>query len=648
MVLPRKESYVKFDNKLLSTLLKGTSMRLGHKVIVNSLILIVFVVVVAGISITSFERMNRSADTLLVRIDQLEVVEQLDKLVINLNLVAMEIIEDRGKGVVSVERLTELKGIYQDYQKKRADFENSLDHADEKRDGRKFIEYFETTYKVVNPTLLDAVKSQVAEEEFEKLDESLDGNATKARDMLANIVASIRSEVSEEMDNKALAYQRISWIVGITVGAIVVGLILSLLIYSNIKKIITSLLTESQKTIDGANNGDLRVRGDVEQINFEFREIIDGINRILESAAKPFHEIRDVMQKLADKDLCSRVVGDYLGDYERLKNSVNQVGENLSNALDQVSLTADQVRSGSNEVASSSQDLSKGACEQASALEQISSSMNEMGSRITQNAEHASLAQSLSKEAQKSAEEGNKKMVEMVDAMAEISKSSDDISRIIKVIDEIAFQTNLLALNAAVEAARAGRHGKGFAVVAEEVRNLAKRSADAVQETSDIIENSSSKVSQGNEFASNTAQTLQDIFDKSVKVSDLISEIAEASGEQSQGTTQIIAALTQVDNVTQATTSSAEQSAAAAEELSSQAANLQQLIEEFQFEHSVHVDPPSNVGLVDHAMKKRSAETISTIEKVKPVDPISAEASVSARQDAEEAIMLDDDEFGRY
>jgi methyl-accepting chemotaxis protein len=249
--------------------------------------------------------------------------------------------------------------------------------------------------------------------------------------------------------------------------------------------------------------------------------------------------------------------------------------------LTQVSTAGEQIASCAIQVSESSHSLSQSATEAAASIEEITASMTEMASQTGLNAENAEQANELSKSARGGAMQGAELMEKMLVAIWDINTSSEDISKIIKVIDEIAFQTNLLALNAAVEAARAGQHGKGFAVVAEEVRTLAARSAKAAKETAELIENSVAKTRNGTELADKTAGALQTIVDGANKVSDLVAEISMASNEQAQGFSQVNLGLGQIDGVTQQNTANAEESAAAAMELTSQAERMQQMLARF-------------------------------------------------------------------
>jgi len=240
--------------------------------------------------------------------------------------------------------------------------------------------------------------------------------------------------------------------------------------------------------------------------------------------------------------------------------------------------SSEQVASASAQVSSASQSLAEGATEQAAGLEETSSSLEEMSSMTKQNADNAQQANTLAGEARKAADTGTESMGRMNAAIHEIQKSSDETSKIIKVIDEIAFQTNLLALNAAVEAARAGEAGKGFAVVAEEVRNLAMRSAEAAKNTANMIEESVKNANNGVDIATEVSKVLDEIVQGVSKTTDLISEIAAASQEQAQGIDQINCAVAQMDKVTQQNAANAEESASASRELSSQAKGTNDII----------------------------------------------------------------------
>ncbi|MHC4885917.1 MAG: methyl-accepting chemotaxis protein, partial [Planctomycetota bacterium] len=260
------------------------------------------------------------------------------------------------------------------------------------------------------------------------------------------------------------------------------------------------------------------------------------------------------------------------------------IARSVSNPITRIiaSLTAgaDQVAAASGQISSASQSLAEGSTEQAASLEETSSALEEMASMTRQNAENAGSANAMMEETGQQVGEGSKAVSNMASAMGEISESSDEIGKIIKTIEEIAFQTNLLALNAAVEAARAGDAGKGFAVVADEVRNLAQRSAEAARNTADLIEGTVTRVKNGTEIVSGLTTSFSAVEESAGRVAGLVAEITTASNEQAQGVDQVNTAVAQMDKVTQQNAANAEESASASEELNAQADQLNAIVAE--------------------------------------------------------------------
>ncbi|MCL1822751.1 MAG: methyl-accepting chemotaxis protein [Oscillospiraceae bacterium] len=262
--------------------------------------------------------------------------------------------------------------------------------------------------------------------------------------------------------------------------------------------------------------------------------------------------------------------------------AVQRMIENLNNMFSEINRSTEQVSHGSKQVAEGSQSLAQGSTEQASVVEELSASISDIAKNTKDNAEMAKQAASLGDTIKANAEKGSRQMDEMMKAVAEINSASQSISKVIKVIDDIAFQTNILALNAAVEAARAGQHGKGFAVVAEEVRNLAGKSAEAAKETGELISNSTAKAELGEKIANETAASLAEIVAGINESSQIVNKIAISSDEQSNGITQINHGIEQVASVVQRNTATAEESAAASEEMSGQSAILEDLVAKFK------------------------------------------------------------------
>jgi methyl-accepting chemotaxis protein len=419
-------------------------------------------------------------------------------------------------------------------------------------------------------------RSKENESRLKQFTEDLDAECAACMKPLNAITQSIMDKNA----GVALNHERVaSMAISTTIGICIIDLIGALIIASFIIRLITGPVAKAVGVAQAVALGDLTASIDVQQRD-EMGALADALNRMVHNLSG----LVQVAQRIAMGDLTVGVQP--LSDRDGLGHALKDMVGRLSGIIAEINLSANNVAEGAAQMNATSQAMSQGATEQASSLEEISSSMNEIAAQTRLNAENATQANRLAGEAKALAERGNDRMGLMVEAMKGINESGRNISRIIKVIDEIAFQTNLLALNAAVEAARAGRHGKGFAVVAEEVRSLAARSAKAARETAELIEGSVKKVGDGTQMADKTAEALNEIVAATGKVTDLVGEIAAASNEQAQGIGQITQGLGHVDQVTQQNTAHAEQSAASAQELSSQSMLLQQLVSSFKLEEN--------------------------------------------------------------
>lgn len=343
-------------------------------------------------------------------------------------------------------------------------------------------------------------------------------------------------------------------------------------------EVMEGLLAETGGLTRAALDGRLDARGDAARFEGGWGKLVAGINATLDAVIRPVQEAAQVLERIADRDLTARMVGDYKGDHARIKDALNRAAKNLDEGFAQVAAAAEQVAAAADQISAGSQSLAQGTSEQASSLEEVSSSLQEMASMTRQNAANAEKARELTGQAQQGTRQGVGSMRRLSEAMARIKASSDETAKIVKTIDEIAFQTNLLALNAAVEAARAGDAGKGFAVVAEEVRNLAMRSAEAAKTTAQLIEESVQNAESGVNLNQEVMQHLEAIDAQVVKVTEVMAEIAAASAQQDQGIQQVTTAVEQMNQVTQQTAANAEESSAASEELNGQAEEMWSLV----------------------------------------------------------------------
>jgi methyl-accepting chemotaxis protein len=345
---------------------------------------------------------------------------------------------------------------------------------------------------------------------------------------------------------------------------------------------VNSLVRDTKNLVQASLDGQLDTRADVSRHQGDFAEVVKGINDTLDAILMPIKEAQTVLEKISNGDLQKFITGDYKGDHAIIKTAINNTLSSLNDILSQVGDVSENVAASATELTSASHNLSEGAQEQAASVEEITASVHETDQQIKQNAENANIANQLVSETNQAATTGQTEMQQLSNAMEEIFSASQNISKIIKVIDEIAFQTNILALNAAVEAARAGQHGKGFAVVAQEVRNLAGRSAQAAKETAEMIEGSNKKVNEGVDFAGRTEEALKKIVENVMKVKDLVAEIATASKEQTHAMGQINEGMGQINTAVQNISSQSEETASAATQLTSQSADLKSQLSKFQ------------------------------------------------------------------
>ncbi|MBD3165013.1 hypothetical protein GF324_00275 [bacterium] len=327
--------------------------------------------------------------------------------------------------------------------------------------------------------------------------------------------------------------------------------------------------------------GDLTSRSDLSGFPEELRGTAEALNSFLDSILIPLREATDVLERVKNRDLTARITSSFVGDYTMLPEALNPALDHLNEALSIVREVVFDVEEGAQRVSDTSQSLSSGATEQASSLEEIHSMVEGVTSQTRQNEESAREADKLIHDARKQADVASDSMQNMLTSMSELEGNAGEISKVIKMIEEIAFQTNLLALNAAVEAARAGIHGKSFAVVAEEVRNLSGRSAQAAKQTAELIETAIQSVEKSTNIANQTGAALTSIVDSVVKVTHRIEEIVSASREQTSGIEQVNAALQQIESVIQTNATNAEDGATVAARLNEDAIRLKEIVDSF-------------------------------------------------------------------
>jgi methyl-accepting chemotaxis protein len=411
-----------------------------------------------------------------------------------------------------------------------------------------------------------------------------DKNGTVADDVLSNIddVASYNLGIASDLDKKSDSTALL--VILIQIGVIIIAIVLAIFIAVTTANGISKPINYITGILKAIGKDGRTTFTDEEWA--EQKLITSGKDETAECAdylgyvARALNGVAGILTKVSEGDLT--IEHKAMSDDDVISKAVIKMLDNLNSMFGDIHEASEQVSLGANQISDASQSLAEGSTEQAATVEELSASISDVAEKTKLNANRASDAADLSKTIKTNAEKGNNQMGEMTQAVSEINQASQDISKVIKVIDDIAFQTNILALNAAVEAARAGEAGKGFAVVADEVRNLASKSAAAAKETSTLIENSMKKAELGSAIAAQTATSLSEIVDGINKSTELVTDIANSSEEQSIAISQINDGISQVSEVVQKNSATAEESAASAEELNAQSAMLKGHISQFK------------------------------------------------------------------
>lgn len=393
----------------------------------------------------------------------------------------------------------------------------------------------------------------------------------------ANNTTALMAEESFNQSNRLQTFLLILMTV-VSAAALVLTVVMALHITGNLTRPIKEIEIAANKIAEG--NLDAKVnyssKDELGSLSNSIRTLICTLQNIIGDVGFLLSEMSNGNFVISSKDPAQ-----YVGDFNGILLSMRKLRDDLNGTLSQINRSADQVSLTSDQVSSGAQALSQGAAEQAFSIEKLAATINEISFQVKENAQSAQQGNQLVAYAGDKIEESNRQMQELITAMAEINEKSGQIRKIIKTIEDIAFQTNILALNAAVEAARAGEAGKGFSAVAQEVRNLANMSAESSKSTSGLITDSIHAVERGTKLATEAAHTLVEVVTSAKQIVDVVNNVARASNEQADSITLVTQGIDQISGVVQMNSATAEESAAASEELSGQAQMLKNLVDQF-------------------------------------------------------------------
>ncbi|MGO5097585.1 methyl-accepting chemotaxis protein [Agathobaculum sp. LCP25S3_E8] len=554
------------------------NLKMRNKLLLGSSVLVIMMVVIAAMSILGLRALHGQNSTL-----------------INKTLANTSYVWEMRRNLISEQRY-ELMALADDDRQACLEWLNSAQEEVDKN--AVLLETYKQNYRVDASKVSElesyfnaeaapraemlALLKQETEEADEAAFQIFHDELKPLLDKQAELLADIGSDQDDLAIAQVAAGQRTyQGTMIITIALIVLAIVVSAAIAFRLIRLITSPLLEIENAARSLSNGDFETH-----ITYESKDEMGSTCKSMQESftilKSIIMDINSVLGALSRGDLSVATSVDFPGEMQEIETSIAKLIQKLNLSFGEIRGAADQINSGAEQVSNGAQALAQGATEQASSVEELAATITEISRQVQTNSENAQKANVIAADAGKVADMTLEGMREMIAAMQEIMTTSENIGKIIKVIDDIAFQTNILALNAAVEAARAGSAGKGFAVVADEVRNLAGKSADAAKSTTELIDSTIKAVSHGEEIAGKANAAFEELSAKVSEVVSTVNMISEASTEQAANIQQITVGVDQISSVVQTNSATSEESAAASEELAGQASTLDRLVAQFK------------------------------------------------------------------